>query len=122
MATCAQIEEDEERQLKETPDSRLGTTGLQNLGNTCFMNSGLQCLSNLKELTEYFLQGQFLKEINEKNMLGTKGKLVKKYANLIKNLWYGTANVFAPWGFKHTLAEFHNIVTRLVRIMLIDFI
>lgn len=74
------------------------------------MNSGLQCLSNFRELTEYMLRGYFKHEINETNPLGTKGKLVKKYANLVRNLWYGTSNVFSPWSFKHGLAQFQPMV------------
>lgn len=49
------------------------TTGLRNLGNTCFMNSGIQCLSHVRELTEYFLSGEFAKDINKDNVLGTQG-------------------------------------------------
>ena len=40
---------------KYSKDSKQGKTGLQNLGNTCYMNSSIQCLSNVFELTSYFL-------------------------------------------------------------------
>jgi ubiquitin carboxyl-terminal hydrolase 4/11/15 len=61
---------------------------------------------NMKELTEYFLENKFLKEINEINPLGTKGKLVKKYASLAKNVWYGTQSVYSPWALKSALSQF----------------
>lgn len=50
-----------------------GIVGLQNLGNSCYMNSALQCLSAVQVLREFFLSMQFLKELNEENVLGSKG-------------------------------------------------
>ena len=58
--------------LVQTPQSVLGICGLRNIGNTCFMNSGLQCLSNIRELTEYFLSNLYKGEINVENKLGMK--------------------------------------------------
>jgi ubiquitin carboxyl-terminal hydrolase 4/11/15 len=97
--------DDEDSKLTEQPDSRWGVCGLQNLGNTCFMNSGLQSLSAIKELSEYFLSDKYKPEINETNPLGTKGKLVKKYASLIKNLYYATSPSFSPWALKHAIGQ-----------------
>jgi len=70
-------------------DSVKGICGLSNLGNTCFMNSALQCLSNTVLLTDYFLTKRFKKDINETNVLGTKGDLARKYALFLKNIWIG---------------------------------
>ena len=96
-----------------TAASKRGLCGLQNLGNTCFMNSGLQCLSNVVDLTEYFLSDKYLKELNETNPLGTKGKLVKKYGTFIKSLWFGISTVQSPWSLKHGISEFQPMVISL---------
>lgn len=74
------------------------------------MNSGLQCLSNIKELTLYFLRDKYLTEINITNALGTKGKLVKKYAAFLKHLWFGTSGVHSPWALKQAISEFQPMV------------
>lgn len=38
--------------------------GLLNLGNTCYLNSTLQLLFNIKELNSYFINKNFLEELN----------------------------------------------------------
>lgn len=98
--------DEEEKELTLNENSRRGLTGLRNLGNTCFMNSGLQCLSHIKELTEYFLSGKYLKEINKTNPLGTHGELSTEYAKMIKNLWLGEDSSFSPTHLKKSIAKF----------------
>ncbi|KAH7693667.1 Protein H34C03.2, partial [Aphelenchoides avenae] len=77
-----------------------GLCGLQNLGNTCFMNSALQCLSNVPALTEHFLTDQYRAEINVTNVLGTSGKLVRAYAELLNDMWSGTMSSARPTNLK----------------------
>jgi len=89
-----------------TGEGPLGVVGLKNLGNTCFLNSSLQCLSATIPLTDYFLGYNYRSEINKENFLGTGGKLVVAYAELMKQMWLEASDVVKPIAFKAQLEKF----------------
>lgn len=104
--TCEQATEfcDTEA-YKMTESSVKGLCGLRNLGNSCYMNSALQCLSNCRDLSQYFISQEFRKHLNKNNVMGLQGKMAQKYAELLRELWCGNRNVFAPSGIKSLISN-----------------
>lgn len=87
-----------------------GICGLQNLGNTCYMNSALQCLSNTPQLTKWILRGDYKRDINTTNPLGSNGEVVEAFANIIKSIWKSQSALrpsIAPKEFKSTFERFN---------------
>lgn len=93
---------------RQKNDIPLGVAGLANLGNTCYMNSSLQCLSATIPLTDYFLGYNYRSEINQKNILGTRGEVVVAYAELLKQLWLHPSRhqIVRPQAFKRQIDKF----------------
>ncbi|XP_075993223.1 ubiquitin carboxyl-terminal hydrolase 32 isoform X3 [Genypterus blacodes] len=83
-----------------------GATGLSNLGNTCFMNSSIQCVSNTKPLSDYFISGRHLYELNRTNPIGMRGHMAKCYGDLVMELWSGTQKNLAPLKLRWTIAKY----------------
>lgn len=76
------------------------------------MNSGLQCLSNIPELRAYFLEKYYVKEINKKNVLGTKGDMAEGFAKLLNELWDNNGQSVSPSYIKEILGHINNQVRR----------
>jgi ubiquitin C-terminal hydrolase len=85
-----------------------GTVGLRNIGNTCYMNAALQCLSHTTELSNYFLDRKYKKDINLKNPLGSQGKVAENYAGLIFELWNGVKSIASPSFLRGEIARQNN--------------
>lgn len=44
-------------------------------------------------------------EINENNVLGSKGRLARQYAKFVKNVWTGITDTFSPSTLKSAVAQ-----------------
>jgi ubiquitin carboxyl-terminal hydrolase 4/11/15 len=77
------------------------------------MNSGLQCISNTWELIKFFLHDNYKKQINMNNPLGTKGKLVTAFAEVMQSLWIDSMKSIAPFDLKKAISEVSTQVNNL---------
>ena len=69
------------------------------------MNSVIQCLSNTEPLAKFFLFNCYSNHINERNPLGTRGKLAVAFAELLSELYIEDAPYVAPWDVKNIIAR-----------------
>ncbi|VDN15199.1 unnamed protein product [Dibothriocephalus latus] len=51
------------------------------------MNSALQCISNIPQLTNFFLEDIYKIDLNTVSGLGSRGLFARRFANLIKRMW-----------------------------------
>lgn len=76
--------------------SRHGLVGLKNSGGIDFLLSPLQVLSHCKELTKFFLTGNFKSSKAKEDT-----PLCSAYAELINQLWVGSSPVVSPTNFRN---------------------
>jgi hypothetical protein len=88
-----------------------GACGLANLGNTCYANSAIQCVSYLPLLRAYLLSLQYKAtgDLNKDNPLGTEGKLLEEFAELLRQMWSGKMGEKSPTRFRTALGKANEL-------------
>ena len=89
---------------EEEETRRLPATGLANLGNTCFLNAAVQCLSHAPILRAYCLSDMYVQDINRTSRLGSQGRVVEAFSDLLRQL-HASSVCVRPEAFKKVLGK-----------------
>ncbi|GLV45119.1 Ubiquitin specific protease 8 [Carabus blaptoides fortunei] len=81
-----------------------GLTGLGNTNSNCYLNSVVQCLSNTPSILYYFLDKDYVRDINPNE--GTCGYVARAFGNLIQKIWSGGFKAFVPKEMKSAVYQF----------------
>lgn len=96
--------------MKLCPFPGFGACGLTNLGNTCYVNSAVQCISYLPLLRSYLLSAQYKTsgDLNRDNPLGTGGRLLEEFADLLRAMWSAKCGEKMPKNFRLKLGNINS--------------
>lgn len=99
---------DENDNKTSTKPEVYSLTGIKNHGNTCFMNAIIQCLAHTDLLAEYFVLGDYKKDMKRKaqnKKFGTRGEVTEKLAILLHHLWSSQYNSQISSDFKVVVGQ-----------------
>ena len=80
-----------------------GIVGLKNLGNTCYLSSIVQAISNVSDITRYFVDGAYEEHLNFSS--DSRGEVATAFAEVITAMWDGFHDTYSPTRLK-TVAGF----------------
>jgi ubiquitin C-terminal hydrolase len=96
--------------IKICPIPGYGACGLANLGNTCYINAALQCISYFPLLRAYLISGEYKTtgDLNKDNPLGTDGKLLEEFVDLLRLMWSAKVGEKSPTRFRGLIAKLNS--------------
>ncbi|KAG8958513.1 ubiquitin-specific protease doa4 [Tulasnella sp. 419] len=89
-----------------TSAQQVRLTGLKNLGNTCYMNSIIQCLSATVPFARFFIDGRWVRAVNQTNPMGKMGKVARAFATIVHEMWQGDQTYLTPYPFRRSICEY----------------
>lgn len=104
------VPENGDSTAKICPIPGYGACGLANLGNTCYINAALQCISYFPLLRAYLLSGEYKTsgDLNKDNPLGTDGKLLEEFVDLLRLMWSAKVGEKSPTRFRGLIAKLNS--------------